>query len=312
MSYNDYKKRLEAAKAVPIEWILAHEGFHPVRQNWYHSPFREDKNPSFRIYQKTNTWADYGSNERFRSGDGINLIEKMHNCGFNEAVDYILSIRGDQYLIKSELPPLPISSEREDTPQQHIDSIREIKSPALTSFLTGRRIPLSIANKFCSEVHYTHIKSGRRYFGIGIMNDNGGWAIRTAPYGGRDGDKLDIIASGITTIRVQKGCVSNRAYCFEGFFNFLAWCAIFGMPDRDIYILNSCENAPKLSNIYLTGTQEIGYYRDNDIPGLHAFDTIATASGCTVIDLSSLYAKMGYNDLNDYLIATNPIKAITP
>lgn len=313
MSCFDYKERKEMAKAVPIKRILAHEGHEPVKGNYYRSPLREDKVPSFVVYPETNTWCDFGLNDEYTAGDVINLVQKLHGCGFKVAVDYILAIDG-HYPSASDAatygPSSPQSTPAEtdaeteiEGPKHRVDSVTDIRDSRLKAFLAKRFIPLEIANKYCREVHYTHLGSGRKYFGIGFPKDNGGWVVRSAPYGEEKGFKGDVGPKCISTIHRESGHVCPKALVFEGFFNFLSFCVLWGEPEVDVIILNSVTNAPALDNIATTGIKELHMFLDNDAAGMAAFTHIANTSGCNVLDYSFHYAQKGLNDLNDYLRA---------
>jgi DNA primase len=46
-------------------------------------PFREDRNASFKVDYRKNLWNGFGTLE---GGSIIDLVIKMHNCTFNDAV----------------------------------------------------------------------------------------------------------------------------------------------------------------------------------------------------------------------------------
>ena len=306
---SSWEKNKEIALAVPIDLIMASEGFVPVNKYYSHnskylSPFRKELEPSFVVYRERNIWVDYGLSETHRRGDGINLIMKMKGFNFKEAVEYLVELSG-RPLIYDET-----SSRMRDVvyPQaenrQRIDSVQEITSPALIAYLQNKRhIPIEIAREWCKEVHYTYLPNGRHYYGIGMQNNAGGWVIRTAPYKGCEkGMKLDIVPHGITVIRKEKGYVSPKAYLFEGFLNFLSWVVLYGYPDNDVIILNSAQNTNQLQDITMQGTKVLACYPDNDERGRRAYDDVARISGCQMLDMSEIYKREGLNDLNDYLL----------
>ena len=303
MNSSFWEQKKMAALAVPITTIASHEGFERAKRSkrTYYSPFRKEKSPSFVVYPESNRWVDYGLVGSHRGGDGINLVQMLHKFDFKEAVEYLLAMDG-----KDILPP-PSESTRggmavHASGRQRVDEVVEIRSRSLVSFLASRRIPAEVARQFCKEVHYTYSQSGRNYFGIGFANDLGGWVIRTAPYTGEPkGKKMDILASGITTIRLEEGRVNPEAYVFEGFLNFLSWVVLFGQPDRDVIVLNSVENKEALSDVRSLGTEILHCFLDNDEAGDGALTFLRRESGCDVIDHSELYRDEGLNDLNDYL-----------
>lgn len=77
-----------------MEAILEAEGFdikHKAKGN-YHSPFREDKDPSFHIDEANHRWFDHGSGE---GGDVITLVQKLKGLTFTEALAYLEKFNPD-------------------------------------------------------------------------------------------------------------------------------------------------------------------------------------------------------------------------
>jgi DNA primase len=54
---------IEEAKSIQLEDYLRRMGFNPVKQQgsslWYKSPFREEKEPSFKVNPDRNLWYDF-------------------------------------------------------------------------------------------------------------------------------------------------------------------------------------------------------------------------------------------------------------
>lgn len=303
MNSSYWEQKRMAALAIPIAVIASHEGFKRAKlaKRTYYSPFREEMTPSFVIYPESNRWVDYGLAGSHRGGDGIDLVQMLHNFNFKDAVDYLLAMNGKDILPpQAKLPRHGMTVHAGG--RQRVDEVIEIRSHSLINFLASRRIPIKVARQYCKEVHYTFCQNGRKYFGIGLANDLGGWVIRTAPYTGEPkGKKMDILASGITTIRLEEGRVNPEAYVFEGLMNFLSWVVLFGQPERDVIVLNSVENKEALSNLRSSGTEILHCFLDNDDAGDKALTFLQRESGCNVIDHSGLYRHEGLNDLNDYL-----------
>ncbi len=69
----------EQAKQIRIEDYLQHIGIIPTKQSgnnlWYKSPFRNEKEPSFKVNQNINQWHDFGSGDK---GNIIDLAMKLH------------------------------------------------------------------------------------------------------------------------------------------------------------------------------------------------------------------------------------------
>ena len=74
-------------KKVSIRAYLADMGIKPGTEKphygMYHSPLREDTNPSFKVDYRENLWYDFGTGE---GGSIIDLVMKLHKCDNHEAM----------------------------------------------------------------------------------------------------------------------------------------------------------------------------------------------------------------------------------
>ena len=63
----------KAAKQIPLQKILQQLGHKPAKEIhgelWYYSPFRNEKEPSFKINPEKNVWYDFGH------GEGGNVLD---------------------------------------------------------------------------------------------------------------------------------------------------------------------------------------------------------------------------------------------
>jgi hypothetical protein len=84
---------LAQARQVNLLEYLKAQGYGPVSgrhtKGLFHSPLREDRNPSFSVTYKDGVWkwVDYGTQEH---GDGIDLLIQLHGISFQEAVARLL------------------------------------------------------------------------------------------------------------------------------------------------------------------------------------------------------------------------------
>ena len=71
----------------PIRKYLAGRGIHPAKDRGYyglyHSPLREDRNPSMKVDYDKNLWIDYGAGE---GGTLIDLVMRMEWCDAGTAM----------------------------------------------------------------------------------------------------------------------------------------------------------------------------------------------------------------------------------
>ena len=72
---------LSRIKRYPIVEYLERKGIKPVRRTpayaLYHSPFREDTHPSFKVDTEKNLWIDYAEG---RGGSIIDLCMRLEGC----------------------------------------------------------------------------------------------------------------------------------------------------------------------------------------------------------------------------------------
>jgi DNA primase len=81
---------LKARFAIPLVW--EHFGLpgRPSRQ--CRSPFREDKAPSFSVFNDGRRWKDFSTGE---GGDAIDFVAKVKSCTNGEAIKYLQDISGE-------------------------------------------------------------------------------------------------------------------------------------------------------------------------------------------------------------------------
>jgi CHC2 zinc finger len=142
-----------------------------IRNNdyWYHSPFREEKTPSFKVNRQRNVWFDHGTGQ---GGTIIDLGVRLFNCTYHELIEKLPY--GKSIPTKS-LETLQL---KESVPENKIEvlSIVNLKAPELTNYLSGRAIYIEIAEQYCSEVDF---RIGERiYKAIGFPNRSGGFELR--------------------------------------------------------------------------------------------------------------------------------------
>lgn len=283
--YGEHRISCEQARELDMVDYLSGLGYEPARirgnQYWYLSPLRAEKTPSFKINRKLNRWFDFGL------GEGGNLIDfaiAYHSCTVGE---FLALLEGGIPFHRPLKTPNPII---EEDPNGSIEIV-EVKSlyhPALLDYLQLRRIPVTIADRHCREVHYKVRE--KAYFAIGFANDSGGWELRN-PYfkGGNSPKDISTLINGAGELAV-----------LEGYMDFLSLVAIMGWQESypsDFLILNSLsffERSLPLMEQY----PKVRLYLDNDASGQHC-SRIALARSDRFTDESGLY--QNHEDLNDWL-----------
>lgn len=243
---------------------------------WYISMLRDEKTASLKVDIEKNLWIDFGSG---RGGTIIDLVMYLNNCSIKEALK-ILS--NDIFLFHQ--PPKRAMKEK----KYSIDKVVELENRNLLDYIKERKLNLDFAKRFCCQVHYT-FSNKKTAYGIGFMNDRGGFEIRNKGYQGCLGKKA------ITSILNNSKIVS----LFESWSDFLSYLTLKNkIPNEDFIILNSTslvKNTKELLQKYTT----LKVFFDNDDSGKRALRFVQEHADNEVVDCSVHYSE--YIDLNDYL-----------
>jgi hypothetical protein len=230
-------------------------GFEPQKISradyWYFSPLRDEKTPSFKINTKKNCWFDFGIG---KGGNIIDFAILYHNCTVGES---LRMFQNDFYF--HQQPILIPPKENEEEGRIKILYDKTISSLVLIRYLHKRNIPLSLAEKYCSEIIYRLYN--KTYAALGFKNDSGGYELRNEFFKGSNSPK------DITTFK-NKG---KKVAVFEGFFDFLSFISFLSNKELkpiSFCILNSLSFFEK-SRPFLEQHDAIHLYLDNDQAGIN-------------------------------------------
>lgn len=285
MKFRKQRLGIDKAKEMDMVLYLSKLGFEPIRiranDYWYHSPFRDERTPSFKINRRLNRWYDHGMG---KGGNCIDFGILYFGIGVAEFLEVIVD---DFSFQKPHFLPEILT----DDTVSGITILADyaITSTALLSYLNDRRIPIQIADLFCREIRYDI--NGRNYVGIGFGNDLGGWEIRNRYF------KTASSPKAVTCIK--KG--ARQLAVFEGFFDFLSFMVLHPNVVRDsidFLILNSLSFFERSREI-MESYDKILLYMDNDKAGKN-LTTYALTLDPKYSDESILYRN--HKDLNDWLV----------
>ena len=277
------------AKEISIVEYLSGLGYEPAKcwgdDAWYHSPFREERTPSFKVNTKYNVWFDHGTGE---GGTILDLGAKLHQCTLYEFLEKLSNgnhgnISLHQHLSSTEKPENKLV----------VVSVKDITNTDLINYLDSRRIDLELANRFCKEIEFRI--GPKSYKAIGFPNQSGAYELRNRWFKGSSSPKdISLIENGASRISV-----------LEGFIDFLSVLKIDNSEikelttNSDFLILNSL----RLLNRSLTLIQsykDANLFLDNDTPAKEAKDGLKRKR-IAYKDASHLYKDK--KDVNEYLIA---------
>ncbi len=285
MKFRNNLPTVEEVKNTDIVDYLQHLGFKPAKvirnSHWYLSPFRDEKNPSFKVNRSINRWYDFGD------GKGGNLIDfgiLYHRCSVAE----FLKKMNANFSFRQQIVQTNIKDE--EAKKIKVIAAKEISSLVLIRYLHKRRIPVDIASKFCKEIDYELY--GRRYYAIGFKNDAGGYELRNEKF------KASSSPKDITLVKNN----AEDLTVFEGFFNFLSYLAIHKQqeqPHTDFLILNSTSFFEK--SLPLMQSYKCKHlYVDCDTTGQKCIQKAQAIDKKSFIDERGLYKN--YKDLNDWMV----------
>jgi hypothetical protein len=281
------------AKQIRIEEYLHSLGYDPVRKQgdslWYKSPFRNEREPSFKVNTERNLWYDFGA------GRGGNIIALAQELYASDSLPYLLERIAEQ---APSVRPVSFSFGGQTLSQPSFRQLEvmPLSSPALFSYLRERGINTELAKRECREVHY--LTDGKPYFAVGFPNRSGGYEIRNKFFKGC------IAPKDITHIRQTEP--GETCCLFEGFMDYLSFLTLRqerhpdhpALGGQDHIVLNSVSNLSKA--LYPLGNYEkIHCFFDNDTAGIRAVQELYKEYSFRVRDSSRIYS--GYKDLNDYL-----------
>lgn len=276
------------AKNISIVEYLRCLGCEPnrIRGNdyWYHSPFRLDKDPSFKVNTKLNVWYDHGIGE---GGTIIDLGVKLHQCTVHE---FMLKLSNSNLLNDFSLHQKSF-----EPPENKLEVvlIKELAAPEFIDYINRRGIETSIARQYCKEVDF---KIGPKiYSAVGFRNISGGYELRNSWFKGSSSPK-DI---SLIDNHSHKVCVQ------EGFIDFLSAIQVDDRrirdlcKDSDFLVLNSLSMLNKSLPI-LKAHDHVILFLDNDDAGKKAKEAL-TLKGIAFQDASSIYSP--FKDVNEYLLS---------
>ena len=284
------------AKRIRIEEYLHSLGYDPVRKQgdslWYKSPFRNEREPSFKVNTERNLWYD------FSAGRGGNIIALAQELYASDSLPYLLERIAEQ---APGVHPVSFSFGKQALSKPSFQQLEivPLSSPALLAYLQGRGINMELAKRECSEARFTH--NGKRYFAIAFPNGSGGFEVRNRYFKGC------IAPKEISHIR-QSGKARNTCYVFEGFMDYLSFltlrqesCPNYPELDgQDYIVLNSVSNVNKA--LYPLGNYErIHCFFDNDRAGMEALQQIRKEYGRDLYIRDASQTYNGCKDLNEYL-----------
>ena len=292
--------KCEEANQIDLVDYLNSIGYQPekIRGNdyWYLSPFRNEREASFKVNRNKNVWYDHGAGQ---GGKLVALVMEVFHCRVSEALQKISFFHPqihfensnerqrfhlqDNYLINHKAG--------RETAIRVLDAKRPPEDLWLCRYLKQRGIEKSVAGKYCCEVEFINGTKEKIFRAIGFKNNAGGYELRNEYFKGSSSPKY------ITYL--DKG--ADKITVFEGFFDFLSYQTLLQSQEHQLtsfLILNSTSFFER-SLLLMEKHRSIHLFLDRDLTGKKC-TAIALKRSAKFKDESKLYK--GYKDLNDWIV----------
>jgi len=268
-------------KSVDIRTVLESFNLFPVKENgktaFYFALDREEKIPSLSVDFLKNKAFDFGTGKSY---DVISIVQQMNKCSVSEALSYLKKF---DLSVSEKKPVKDIDSSK----NYEIIQINNVRHPVLIQYLKTRKVYEQ--RNLVKEISYR--LDGKKFFGIGFLNDSGGYEIR---------NKYAKICLGVKNVTwvLGEGNVNTEVLIFEGFFDYLTYRNMEKeeKSTSDHLILNSTAMLFKVKS-KLKEYDKISLFLDNDSNGKATTKMIENDYE-NVEDCSILYRD--FNDLNDW------------
>lgn len=269
----------ETKQKISIRTVMESFNLFPSKENrrtaFYFAIDRDERTPSLSVDFVKNKAFDFGTGKSY---DVISIVQQIKRCSVSDALKYLAKF---EFSAQNEIHKLESNQEVE----YEILKTSEIRHFALVQYLTSRRVYKQ--KDLVREIHYK--MNGKKYFGIGFLNDSGGFEIRNKY------SKICLGKKDVTLIKTQKNNFDEIAI-FEGFFDYLTYRNLEKEQSSDYLILNSTSMLFKVEN-KLKKYDKISLFLDNDSNGKSVKSKIENQYE-NVEDCSLIYN--GFEDLNKW------------
>ncbi|MCU0440421.1 MAG: toprim domain-containing protein [Raineya sp.] len=311
------KDEIKKIREYPIEQYLAYEGFQPqnIRHNhgyggleyWYNSPLHDERTPSFKVNEFTNTWADFGlsgTNTAYMKGNIIDFVMQYKNKSFIEALQDISSVAKLELRPIVQEPSVEIEKQFEQKRKEAsylIQKEQPLQNKALLDYIKERKISEEVAKKYCKEVYWQYEGKDipKHAFGISLKNESNALEVSNR-YG-----KYSLGAKDITVIKTQnEHAQKNGAWIiFEGKYDFMAYMTEkkYHEPPSNVIILNSISLTQRaIQYLQNEQAQKVLLCADFDEGGDRCTLDFQKTFQKNCYDMRVTY--QGYKDYNDKLL----------
>ena len=265
MIFTERPMNIEQAKAIAIADILGKLELQPSKETntdaTYHSPFRNERKPSFHVNKEQNVWFDHGEGIGGNAFELVVQVLKSRGYGYlpADALRWLRNTNLDPSL------PKPRDLVKEKKSNWKLLDVVGLKNLALISYLNQRGIDVELAKKYISEIYVSKTDTLTKIYALGFKNEEGGYELRNRFF------KSSIAPKTISFIRADKPKPPG-VMIFEGFMDFLSYVTIKkGRLPHDVIVLNSVACVDHAIRYIKNYSYSVAYtFMDNDKAGQRA------------------------------------------
>ena len=162
--------QFEQAWQISLERVLMKLGLEAAyasrvgEELWYHSPFREEKTPSFKVDTRRNLWFDFGENV---GGSPIDLIVHVFKTDVSGALTILADFENVSF--QNAIKQTPSVSKGLEMPQNAVFQLEKVENftnqdTSLHCYIiTERCIDARIANSYLKTVFFKHLPTDKSF-----------------------------------------------------------------------------------------------------------------------------------------------------
>jgi len=282
-----------------IKDYLHHKGIELDQRDMCMSPYRDDSTPSFKYYESSQSWCDFGDDRK--GGNLVELVKLTELVDTKRAYEIIKELNGGgsgNTVSRIDFSKRTEKKSSTDYSKREVFDVKPLFSYALKEYVVKERGIKEGVFPFIQECKYNYLnKNGEQKVGFAVCwkNEEGGYSGRSKHFKGMLAGK-----SGISIF--NKGHLNILA--FEGFFDYLAHLSLAGYDHKSTYIiLNSTAGAKHLvkwiKENYNNLDEVVLFTRFDNGEGGDKATRIVERSLCRAIVIDKRYEFAEYEDLGD-------------
>lgn len=302
---------VDQAKTIPISDVAErlgaklHKRIKPHVTVWF-SPFRNERTASFHIDERANEFKDWG--HHLPKGDVIDLWVDFHGLKRNDPDATKEALKALEAF--DSIPRITIYREAKAMTYSDHYQIKKLSDRVtaanLKEEIDRRRLSKPLVERFLKQSAIYDSSTKKTFYAFAFENDKEGHEINSFNTRLQKSFKTCIGPKAITTFPAHPEATDITAFVFTGFFDFLTWLNLKGLPKpNEEYIVSNGDSMISAVGEYLTSRKaviaRVYGFPDHDESGSgdranHALASILEAEDMVYGTMDHIYD--GHKDLS--------------